>query len=164
MKEILISILEDDQAQILVIEDYIQSIGSVIRMELHDYSIRFTIHKNGVAFLNALETMPDIPNLCILDIRVPRKSGIEVLREIRSKRQYEEMPIVMFSSSPVGHESETAYSLGAQGYVEKPNGAEEMGQALIKIIEEYAVDYPGYEDGDGIDSWTKLKNSLDLDF
>ncbi len=62
----------------------------------------------------------DIPDLVILDIKLPKVNGMEVLKAIRSCRLLDMLPIVMFTSSDEEKEIIDSYRLGANSYVEKP--------------------------------------------
>jgi two-component system, response regulator len=63
---------------------------------------------------------PIRPELVILDINLPRLSGLSVLKELRSHSELEHLPVVMLTSSKEQQDIEQAYKLNANAYVLKP--------------------------------------------
>jgi len=60
------------------------------------------------------------PKVILLDIKLPKLSGLEVLREIKSKPETRGIPVVMVTSSREDPDIKAAYDLGANSYVVKP--------------------------------------------
>jgi two-component system response regulator len=60
------------------------------------------------------------PKVVLLDIRLPRLNGLEVLREIKADERTHSIPVVMITSSREDPDVRTAYELGANSYVVKP--------------------------------------------
>jgi CheY-like chemotaxis protein len=80
-----------------------------------------TFH-SGVELLQYLEQLSSLqpaPCLIILDINMPRINGLEVLKKLRSKKGYQDIPVVLFSTSTLPSEAAHAHSLNA-GFVTKP--------------------------------------------
>jgi len=75
--------------------------------------------KNGIMFSSLLETSIK-PDLIILDINMPFKSGISCLQEIKSKPQFEACKVVMYSTSGSNREIDLCYNHGADFYLVKP--------------------------------------------
>lgn len=63
---------------------------------------------------------PGLPSVLLLDIKMPRKDGIEVLREIRSDPNLKLLPVVMLTSSREDKDLLSSYYLGVNAYVVKP--------------------------------------------
>lgn len=63
---------------------------------------------------------PGLPSVLLLDIKMPRKDGIEVLREIRNDPQLKLLPVVMLTSSREDKDLLNSYYLGVNAYVVKP--------------------------------------------
>lgn len=61
-----------------------------------------------------------LPSLLILDLKMPRKTGLEVLEWVRSKDGLRCLPIIMFSSSAHPGDIEKSYRLGVNAFVVKP--------------------------------------------
>jgi CheY-like chemotaxis protein len=60
------------------------------------------------------------PDLVLMDVRLPRVTGLEVLRALRADARYRQTPLVILTSSSHRGDIEMAYALGANGYVSKP--------------------------------------------
>ncbi|MGH7829976.1 MAG: response regulator [Candidatus Binatia bacterium] len=60
------------------------------------------------------------PGLILLDIRLPKVDGLEVLRRIKKDPNLQSIPVVMLTTSDLGDEIKEAYQLGANSYVTKP--------------------------------------------
>lgn len=63
---------------------------------------------------------PGDPAVVLLDIKMPRKDGLEVLREIRSDPALKRLPVVILTSSREEKDLVAGYDLGANAYVVKP--------------------------------------------
>jgi CheY-like chemotaxis protein len=63
---------------------------------------------------------PEEPAVVLLDIKMPRKDGLEVLREIRADPQLRRLPVVILTSSREEQDLVAGYDLGANAYVVKP--------------------------------------------
>src|SRR5205085_6346605 len=61
------------------------------------------------------------PDLVILDLSLPKKSGEAVLAELRSDPRFRKMPIVIFSSSRANKDIVRSYELGANCFLSKPS-------------------------------------------
>ncbi len=72
-----------------------------------------------------------LPILVLLDLKLPRRSGIEVLKWIRSTRHFLTLPVVVLTSSPESADVRRAYQAGANSYLVKPVAFE----GLHKMIE-----------------------------
>jgi len=62
-----------------------------------------------------------LPSLIVLDLKMPRKGGFEVLSWLRERSEFESLPVVILSSSDEPGDVEKAYDLGANGYLVKPS-------------------------------------------
>jgi CheY-like chemotaxis protein len=66
-----------------------------------------------------------LPCLILLDLKMPRRGGMEVLRWIRQDGALRGIPVIMLSSSVNPSEIQTAYEEGANAFVTKPSGTAE---------------------------------------
>lgn len=74
------------------------------------------------------------PDLVLLDIKMPRRDGFEVLAELRAAARTRDLLVVMFSSSENDSDVERARRLGADDYVTKPLDARSFGEAVRGIL------------------------------
>jgi CheY-like chemotaxis protein len=76
------------------------------------------------------------PVLVLLDLKLPRRSGLEVLGWIRSQPGLKRLPIVVLTSSKESIDINRAYDLGANSYLVKPVGFDSLLE-LVKSLEIY---------------------------
>ena len=79
------------------------------------------------------------PRLVILDIKLPRLSGHEVLGRVRSDPNARHIPVVMFTSSSLPADISESYRLGANGYTQRPLNFESYVKTLSDIIAYWLV-------------------------
>ena len=73
------------------------------------------------------------PHLVLLDLKMPRKSGMEVLAWIRNQATFKRLLVVVFTSSKHDQDINRAYELGANSYLVKPVGFEELVTTMKQI-------------------------------
>jgi CheY-like chemotaxis protein len=61
-----------------------------------------------------------MPQLVLLDLKLPKVDGLEVLRRLRANAHTRRLPVVVFTSSSEAEDVISSYSLGANSYVRKP--------------------------------------------
>lgn len=69
-----------------------------------------------------------MPNLVLLDLSMPRLSGLEVLREVKTDPKLSHVPVVVLTSSDRPEDVQSAYELGANCYVSKSRGMQELAE------------------------------------
>lgn len=87
--------------------------------------------EQAVAYLSGQPPFADrtrypVPSLVLLDLKLPRKSGLDVLAWIRGNPELKRLPVVILSSSKQSIDINRAYDLGANGYLAKPVNFDEM--------------------------------------
>jgi CheY-like chemotaxis protein len=76
------------------------------------------------------------PSLMLLDLKMPRLSGFDVLDFVRRQPGLRQLPIVIFSSSDDPKDIRRAYDSGANSYLCKPHSNDDLS-ALLRALEEY---------------------------
>ena len=71
-----------------------------------------------------------LPCMLLLDLNLPRRSGLEVLKWMREQPQYRTLPVVILTSSNQDRDIGSAYTLGANGYLVKPPSSEKLLQMV----------------------------------
>ena len=80
------------------------------------------------------------PKLILLDIRLPKLDGTEVLKAIKESRVFRNIPVIVLTTSERKEEVKKMYELGANSYIVKPGKFEDfMGQ--LKKLRAYLEDY-----------------------
>lgn len=82
-----------------------------------------------------------IPYILFLDIHMPCKDGIACIVEIRKNREYDKMPVIMYTSEISKRIMEEAYRSGANLYLAKTNTIAELTDKLRKI---FSIDWENY--------------------
>jgi len=72
------------------------------------------------------------PRLILLDLKLPKVDGIEVLRRIKADEQTRAIPVVMVTSSQEGRDITESYKLGVNSYVVKPVEFEQFSETVAK--------------------------------
>ncbi len=79
---------------------------------------------------------PELPAVVLLDLKLPRIDGLEVLRRIRAESRTTLLPVVILTTSRETLDMQQAYNLGANSYVRKPVDFERF-QYLVGVLGEY---------------------------
>lgn len=75
----------------------------------------------------------DGPSVVLLDIRLPKLSGLEVLEQMRADARTRKIPVVMLTSSDEEQDILRSYDLGANSYVRKPLDPGEFTEAVAQL-------------------------------
>ena len=73
------------------------------------------------------------PKLILLDLKLPKVSGLEVLKRLKSDARTKQIPVVVLSSSKEGKDVINSYKLGANSYVVKPGDIIEFSEVVSQI-------------------------------
>jgi len=133
--ELTILIAEDDDGHAELIQDNLREAG------IHNPLIRFT---NGQEVLDFFFAPADLSNISarrehgraymlILDIRMPKVDGVEVLRQIKQDQELKKMPIVMLTTTDDPREVSRCYQLGCSSYVTKPLDYRQFSEILNRL-------------------------------
>jgi CheY-like chemotaxis protein len=74
------------------------------------------------------------PNIILMDLKMPRLNGFEVLAWLRKHPECSVIPVVIMSSSALPQDVLQAYRLGANAYFQKPSNFSELQEILLSII------------------------------
>lgn len=127
--------------KILLAEDNPMDVElTLAAMEESNLVNRVVVVRDGVETLEYLrregpfaDRDPGLPAVLLLDIKMPRKDGIEVLREIRSDPQLRLLPVVMLTSSREDRDLLNSYVSGVNAYVVKPVNFDGFLEAIKQL-------------------------------
>lgn len=88
-----------------------------------------------VALMDALKH-PDsaIPNILFLDLNMPKKSGLDCLKEIKSNVRFKDIAIAIYSTSASEEDIENTFVNGANIYIKKPNDFIKLKKVLSDVV------------------------------
>lgn len=119
---------QDNYVEILLVEDN-QSDADLAKRALTKYKLanRIIWVKDGEEALDLLfnksnseQALTVTPRLILLDLKLPKVDGMEVLKAIRSSDQTRHIPVVMLTSSKEENDIVESYKLGVNSYIVKP--------------------------------------------
>jgi len=77
--------------------------------------------------------MSVMPAVVILDLKLPKLSGLEVLRRIRGESPTRRLPVVVLTSSEDERQIEESYALGANSFITKPSDPTEFSEMILQV-------------------------------
>jgi DNA-binding response OmpR family regulator len=107
-----------EPVHVLVADDE-PHIGRIIKMKLEQGPFRVTLAYDGEEALEVLDREHDI-GLVMLDIMMPRRSGLEVLQSIRRDERLRDVPCIVLTAAGQEMHHRRAMELGANDFVTKP--------------------------------------------
>ncbi len=130
--------MPDGEPTILLVEDNPDDV-ELTRRALDESHVanRLDVVRDGVEALEYLfaegeyagRDVSDLPTVVLLDLKLPRVDGLEVLRRIRAEERMRLLPVVVLTSSNEERDIIESYSLGANSYVRKPVDFEQFLEA-----------------------------------
>lgn len=114
--------------------------AELIRRQLERFPVSVQLHhvEDGEAALDYIFGKNDFadrfrfpaPNVVLLDLRLPRVDGLEVLRLVKTQAQFENLPVVVLTSSDAENDVARSFELQADGFLTKPIETETLQKIL----------------------------------
>jgi CheY-like chemotaxis protein len=137
--------MDDTRYTILLVEDD-ENDATLVKMAFEKNEILNPVQwvtdgLEAIAYLNGEGTYANreafpFPEVLILDLKMPRMNGLELLAWIREHPEFRVIPTIIMSSSRQDTDVEKAYNLGANTYMIKPSSFEELAR-MVKLAHEY---------------------------
>ena len=133
----ILLVVEDNLADVRLIQESLRDVSVVVDLRVVEDG------EQAMAFLRRQGKYADAPHpdLILLDLNLPRKTGREVLAEVKADQDLRRIPVVILSSSEAEEDIYMAYDMGANCYVTKPIGLDEFvlsTQMLVRFWLEVA--------------------------
>jgi len=134
--------VSDNMPDILIVEDNKYNVEFILEaLEKNGIVNRVKVFQDGEKALNYLFAEGEYagrdsciqPRVILLDLKLPKVNGLEVLRRIRSHELTKMIPVVVFSSSTEDWDRLESYRLGANSYIIKPASYESFVESAAEI-------------------------------
>ena len=130
-EEVVIIIADDDAGHARLIEKNLGRVG------LHNPIQRFENGQEVLDFLfrhgTGIHRRSDSAYLLLLDIRMPKVDGVEVLRQIKDDTTLRKLPVIMLTTTDDPREIERCHSLGCNNYIVKPVDYDKFAEAITQL-------------------------------
>jgi two-component system response regulator len=133
-EEISVLLVEDDPGDVMLVREAFAAdkVGNTL-----------SVVSDGVAAMRFVRGEGEYagverPDLVLLDLNLPRKSGAEVLAEIKSDPQLSTIPVVVLTTSQAEEDVLRSYEMHANAYVTKPVDFDRFGE-IVRQIDEFFV-------------------------
>ncbi len=134
--------MENVQVEILLIEDNPSDAEMTIRALRKHHIANKVVHlgdgAEGLEFIFATgayssRNIDNKPKVILLDLKMPKVDGIEVLRRVKSDERTKTIPVVVLTSSKEDPDVRICYELGVNSYIVKPVGFENFHKAISEL-------------------------------
>ena len=134
--------MNHDQVEILLVEDNANDAELTIRtLRKHNLGNHLIHVKDGAEALDfifarngyAERRVEDTPKVIMLDLKMPKVDGLEVLRQVKQDQRTQSIPIVVMTSSKEEQDIVTSYKLGVNSYVVKPVEFDAFAKAVAEL-------------------------------
>ena len=131
-----------NEIEILLVEDNMNDAELIIEalreVNLANHLVHLQDGEEALEFIFATgayaeREMKKVPRVILLDIKMPKVDGIEVLRQIRANPVTKLIPVVVMTSSKEEHDIIKSYELGANSYVVKPVEFNDFAKAVCEL-------------------------------
>ncbi len=122
-----ILIVDDDEGHAILIRENLEAAGLPNRIE------HFRDGQAVLDYFFRAPTPPEATFLVLLDIRMPKVDGIEVLRQLKASPRFRRMPVIMLTTTDDSREVERCHELGCNVYIQKPVDFERFTEAIRRL-------------------------------
>lgn len=127
--------VEDDANDQFFVERIMKKLALSLELKFVSTGVEAIQYLTGEGEFSDRRRFP-LPTLILMDIKMPGKSGLEVLEWLKDHAALKKIPVVMISSSSLQEDIDRAYELGANAYVVKPPTLDQL-QKLFKATGEF---------------------------
>ena len=130
------------KATVLLVEDSADDEALAVRaLQKHRLANEIVVARDGaeaLAYLEGARTrishgLPGLPQVVLLDLKLPKVDGLEVLEHIRRNEETKLLPVVVMTSSREERDLVESYRLGANSYVRKPVDFDQFSEAVRQL-------------------------------
>jgi CheY-like chemotaxis protein len=130
-RNVIILVADDDPGHARLVEKNLRRAGlenRILRFEDGQQILDFLFHSS-----DPRNTTHPAPYLLLLDIRMPKVDGIEVLRQVKADPQLRTMPVIMLTTTDDPQEVERCHHIGCSNYIVKPVDYDKFSEAIKNL-------------------------------
>jgi CheY-like chemotaxis protein len=130
-RDVVLLIADDDAGHARLIEKNLRRAGlsnPIQRFEDGQQILDFLFQRG-----DGQKRTADTPYLLLLDIRMPKVDGVEVLRQLKADPELRKLPVSMLTTTDDPREVERCHALGCNNYIVKPVDYEKFSEAMNKL-------------------------------
>jgi CheY-like chemotaxis protein len=130
-RDVIILIADDDSGHARLIEKNLRRAGltnGIVRFEDGQQILDFLFQRG-----DGPKRATDTPYLLLLDIRMPKVDGVQVLKEIKSDPELRKIPVSMLTTTDDPREVERCHALGCSNYIVKPVDYDKFSEAMKQL-------------------------------
>ncbi len=130
-KEVAILIAEDDEGHASLIKKNLKRAGisnEIIHFKDGEEILEFLMKSN-----NGRHREPGTAYLLLLDIRMPKVDGVEVLRQVKQDEELRKIPVIMITTTDDPREVENCHRLGCSNYITKPIDYDKFVESIKQL-------------------------------
>jgi CheY-like chemotaxis protein len=130
-RDVVILVADDDAGHARLIEKNLRRAGlsnPISRFEDGQQILDFLFQRG-----DGPKRVADTSYLLLLDIRMPKVDGVEVLRQVKSDAELRKIPVSMLTTTDDPREVERCHALGCNNYIVKPVDYEKFSEAINKL-------------------------------
>lgn len=130
-----ILLVEDEETDVFLLKNAFAQVGLTNPVHVARHGGEALDYVHGRGRFSDRSVFP-LPYLILLDLKLPHTMGLEVLRQIRQQPNFRSIIILILTSSEDSRDIDTAYALGANGYLIKPADVMKLN-ALAQSIKDF---------------------------
>jgi CheY-like chemotaxis protein len=126
-----ILIVDDDEGHAILVRQNLEAAGldnAIAHFRDGQAVLDFFFHANGTR-----QRHPGEVFLVLLDIRMPKVDGIEVLRRLKADPELKKIPVIMLTTTDDQREVERCHQLGCSVYIQKPVDYDKFAEAIRRL-------------------------------
>ncbi len=128
--------MNEEKVDVVIVEDDPNDAELILRVfRKHNMVNQIVLLKDGAEALDFFfgSRASDHPKIVLLDLKLPKVNGIEVLQRLKADERTKDIPVVVLTSSAESQDIRDAYQYGANSYVTKPIRFEEFANAVSEL-------------------------------
>jgi chemotaxis family two-component system response regulator Rcp1 len=148
-KKLRILLVEDNPEDVLIAE------RSLMKANMREQSELFVV-RDGQEALDFLRRQGKFseaarPDLILLDLKLPKVNGHEVLAEIKRDDRLRRIPVIVLTVSEREEDMVKAYNSGASGYITKPPSSAEFAKVIETVLDYWRISELPSQSGNGVE-------------